>query len=65
MKQNRLRDIENRFVVVKEEEEGNEMHWEFGLSRRKLLYLEWILNEVTLYSTRNFIQSLGMDQNGR
>ena len=36
---------------------GSGMDWEFG-SRRKLLYLEWISNEVLLHSTRNYTQSL-------
>ena len=30
---------------------GSGMAWEFGVSRCKLLYLEWISNEVLLYST--------------
>ena len=29
---------------------GGGMDWEFGVSRRKLLYLEWINNKVLLYS---------------
>ena len=35
------------------------MTWEFGVSRCKLLYTEWI-NKVLLYSTRNCIQYLIM-----
>ena len=34
---------------------GSGMDWEFGLSRGKLLHLEWISNEILLYSTENFI----------
>jgi len=34
---------------------GSEMDWEFGVSRFKLLHLEWISNEVLLYSTGNYI----------
>ena len=30
------------------------MNWEFGVSRCQLLYLEWISNEVLLYSIRNY-----------
>ena len=41
------------------------MDWEFGVSRCKLLYLEWISNEVLLYSTGNYSQSLGIDHDGR
>ena len=38
---------------------------EFGVSRYKLLYLEWIGNEVLLYSTGNYIQSLQIEHNER
>ena len=44
---------------------GSGMDWEFGIIRCKLLHLEWIKNEVSLYSTRNYIQSLEIDHNGR
>ena len=37
------------------------MHWEFGVSRCKLLYLEWISNEILLYSTGDYIWSLVMN----
>ena len=30
--------------------------WEFGISRYKLLRIEWINNKVLLYSTGNYIQ---------
>ena len=56
-------DLENRLVVAKGkgmgwtgcQGEGNGMDWEFGISRCKLLYLEWINNEILLYSTENYI----------
>ena len=32
------------------------MDWEFGVSRCKLLYIEWINNKVLLYSIGNYIQ---------
>ena len=35
---------------------GRGMGWEFGISRCKLIYIEWINNEVLLYSTRNYVQ---------
>ena len=38
---------------------------EFGVSRCKLLYLEWINYEVPPESTGNSIQSLGIDRDGR
>ena len=47
MKQNRLKDIENRLVVAKGEGVGG-MDWEFGVSRYRLLHLVWI-NEVLLH----------------
>ena len=52
-------------MVAKGEEGGRRMDWEFGVSRCKLLHLEWINNEVLLYSTQNYIQSLGIDYDGR
>jgi len=41
------------------------MDWEFGVNRCKLLPLEWISNEIVLYSTGNYIQSLVMEHDGR
>ena len=37
---------------------GSGMDWEFGVSRCKLFHLEWISNEVLLYSTGDYIQSV-------
>ena len=34
--------------------------WEFEVSRCKLLHLEWVGNEVLLYSTGNCVQSIGI-----
>ena len=31
----------------------------------KLLRLEWVSNEVLLYSTGNYVQSLGVEYDGR
>ena len=53
-------DIENRLVVAKECGEGR-MDWESGVSTCKLFHLEWISNEVLLYSTGRYIQSLVMN----
>ena len=50
---------ENRFVVAKGDGGGGGMDWEFGISRCKLLYIEWLNNKVLLYSTGNYIQCLG------
>ena len=54
----------NRLVVAKGEREGSRMDWEVGVSRCKLLHLEWISNEILLYSTGNYIQSLMIEDNG-
>ena len=35
--------------------------WEFGVNTCKLLHLQWISNEVQLYSTGNYILSLGLN----
>ena len=44
---------------------GSGMDWESGVGKCKLLLLEWIRNEVLLYSTGNYIQSLGMEHDGK
>ena len=44
---------------------GGEMDWEFGISRCKLLYIEWIDNKVLLYSTGNYIQYPVIKHNGK
>ena len=36
-----------------------------GVSSCKLLLLEWISNEILLYSTGNYIQSFVMEHGGR
>lgn len=41
------------------------MDGEFGVDRYKLLYLEWISNEVLLCCTGYYIQSLGTERDGR
>ena len=41
------------------------MDWGFGVRRCKLLHLEWLSNEVLLYSTGSYVQSLGIDRDGR
>ena len=35
---------------------GSGMDWEFGVSRCKLMHLEWISSEILLYSTGNMIE---------
>ena len=46
--------VKNRLVVDKREEGGSGWPGSLGL----ILHLEWISNEVLLYSTGNYIQSL-------
>ena len=36
--------------------ERGRMDWESGISRCRLLYMEWINNKALLYSTGNYIQ---------
>ena len=57
--------MENRLVVAKWEKSGIGMDWEFGVSRYKLLHLEWISNETLLYSIGNCVQPLGIEHDGR
>ena len=44
---------------------GRGMDWEFGVGRCKLLHLEWINDKVLLYSTGKYIQSPGINHNGK
>ena len=46
-------------------ETGGEIDWEFGISRCKLLYIEWINNNVLLYSTGNYIQYPVINHSGK
>ena len=45
--------------------DGEGKDWEFGVSRCKLLYIQWINNKVLLYSTGNYIQYPVINQNGK
>ena len=47
--------IEIRLVVAKGERDGRGINWEFGISRYKLVYGEWVNNKVLLYGTENCI----------
>ena len=55
--------IENRPVVARGEGHGGELHWEFGISKCKVLYTERI-NKVLLYSTGSYIQYSVINYNG-
>ena len=64
-KQKQIMDMEGRLVVAWGQGGGSGMHGEFGVGRCKLLCLEWIISEVLLYSTENYIQPLGVEYRGR
>ena len=51
----KLMDLENRLVLAKGGGGGSGMAWESGVNRCKLLPLEWISNEILLYSTGKYI----------
>ena len=40
------------------------MDWEFGISRCKLIYIEWINNKDLLYSTGKYTEYLMINHNG-
>ena len=44
---------------------GSGMDLDLGVSRCKLLHLEWVNNKVLLYSTGNYSQSPGTDHDGK
>ena len=52
-------------MVTKGEKGSGGMEWEFGVSRCKLLYIDWIDNKVLLYNTENCIQYPIIDHNGK
>ena len=41
------------------------MEWEFGINKYKLVYIEWINNQVLLNSTGNYIQCPAINYNGK
>ena len=62
-KRNRLRDREQTCSC--QGGTGGGMDCEFGISRCKVLHIEWINNKVLLHSTRNSIQYSVINQNGK
>ena len=52
-------------MVASGEGVGRWVDWEFGISRYKLVYIEWINNRVLLYSTGNYIQYPIIKHNGK
>ena len=65
MKRKQTHSMKNRPVVAKGEGSKEGMVWEFGISRCKLSYIEWINNKAQLYSTENYIQYPETNHNGR
>ena len=52
----KIMDMENRLMVAKGKEEGVRWTGNLGfIDTNYLLPLEWISNEILLYSTRNYI----------
>ena len=64
-KQKQIIDMKSRLVVAEWGGGGNGMYWELGIGRCKLLHLEWISNVLLLYSTGKYVQSLGVERDGR
>ena len=62
-KRNELMFLENR-LWLSGGGGGSGMDWDFRVSRCKLLHLEWVSNEILLYSTRNYTQSLVIEHDG-
>ena len=48
-------------MVAKREEGGRAMDLEFGVSKGKLLHLEWMAKGVLLYRIGNCVQFLGIE----
>ena len=44
---------------------GRGMEWMFGISRCKLLYIEWLNNKALLYSIENYIKYPTINHNGK
>ena len=51
----KITDLENRLVVAWGREGGSGSDWELGVNGCKLLYMEWIYNEILLCSTENYV----------
>ena len=52
--------IENRLVVARGGMDG-----EFGISRGKLISIDWITSNILLYSTGSYIQHPMINHNGK
>jgi len=54
MNRNRITDLENTLVVAKVGG-GRGMEWELGISRYKLVYIEWMNSKVLLCTAQGTI----------
>ena len=52
-------------MVAKGKGVGGGMEWKVGISRCKLLYMEWINNKILLYGTGNSIQYPVINHNAK
>ena len=64
-KQKQITAMESRLVVAWGEGKGSGMDGEYGVHGCQLLHLEWISNRAPLYSTGNYVQSLGLEHDER
>ena len=60
-KQKQIMDMDSRLVGARGKGRGRGLDGSFKL----VLHLEWISNEVLLYSSGNYTQSLGVDHDAR
>ena len=64
--QKRNRFIEKTLMVAKEDGGGGQVNWKVGVSKCKLLYIEWIHNKAYLLcSTGNYIKYPMINHNGK
>ena len=65
VKHTQTTNIEIRLVVAKGAEVGGGTEWEVGVSRCKLLCVEWINTKVLLCSTENYVHYPMINHNGK
>ena len=65
IKQNQTHRHREQTCGCQEGRVGGGEDWEFGISRCKLLYIDWINNKVLLYSTGNYSQYSVINHNGK
>ena len=65
VKHSQTTNIESRLVVAKGAEVGGGTEWEVGVSRCKLLCVEWINTKVLLCSTENYVHYPMINHNGK